>query len=612
MKSRTQANDCKGPARVADPARPRGSGTASILLALALLAVVGLRGQAVNQAAGFVRLRDELGFRMPDAAGLVLIQVEASESADPEAPRYFPDPEKPAIADKTIIDVSGLSEGVSSHATTVATFAASTGSSFAPGISRIEVHWTDAWIQFVLRPFTSNVPAAAGSRLQNHSWAGSSTPLPETVQELVQREIVRRFDFQLDRDEVLAVVGLRNSGQPTPLLAASYHALTVGVGDGSHGSGTIAFDGPARTRPDLVVLEADLTSWAVPRVLAAGALLIDWIRQHPELTAADRIETLRAILLAGTRREALAGWSRTETSPLDPVFGAGALNLLDSFRLLDSGSREPVPPASALRHPHSGWSSASLAPGETHLYPLASSPAIGLEDFRAALTWNRTLGVPPDASLWENPQPSLPNLDLTLRRLGEDGTPGEILSESRSEGSNTEFLAGTDISGALVLEITNSGSEAADYGLAWTARPVPWDRRAFAAFYSGGDPAVEAALADPAGDYDKDGIVHELERLFGLNPLTKERHGLFTAKLNRSGPHWVLEYTALAGASVTFLTETSPVPSGWSPLTGGSLRRFPEGILERVVQEVPVVPGETRRFFRLRTAPEKLEAPGDS
>ena len=97
------------------------------------------------------------------------------------------------------------------------------------------------------------------------------------------------------------------------------------------------------------------TSFSTAMVSSAVVLL----RQAANLQggAAVRPETLKAVLLAGATKEEFPGWSHTVTTPLDPVFGAGELEISNSwFILAGQGQAANL----TTPRPDFAWSSTTL------------------------------------------------------------------------------------------------------------------------------------------------------------------------------------------------------------------------------------------------------------
>lgn len=270
----------------------------------------------------------------------------------------------------------------------------------------------------------SGEPLRLPGEVQNHSWvANRQAGAPEAL----ASSILRAFDFQIQRDGVVAVASLRNdpADGPPDLLSHSYNAVIVGLSNGRHSAGLTRFDDPGRGKPDLVA-PADHTSFAVPMVAGAAGLLLETAATRAEWRAARRPEAVKAILLAGASRAGLADWEQTPLHPLDDRHGAGQLSLLNSHHILTAGTPAP----GDLRD--TGWTVLDLAPGGTALVPVHVEKGVC-----AALCWLREVRDT-DPGEGFSPDVILPNHDL---RLGD--AAGRMVAESRSERDNVELIRHT-------------------------------------------------------------------------------------------------------------------------------------------------------------------------
>lgn len=197
--------------------------------------------------------------------------------------------------------------------------------------------------------------------MTNHSWVGN------TNDHLSNGTILRLVDRLVERSEAIQVTGLTNGLGNSPLLGGSgFNVIAVGRTDGLHQQGSIAVDGlygAGRTVPTLVV-PVGTTSSATAAVSAAATLLVQTghdggaslsegstaIPGVGTVYNAERSETIKAALMAGADRETHNTTTRAgitdyrsaghETANgLDSRYGAGQLNMLDSYRILASSEQ---------------------------------------------------------------------------------------------------------------------------------------------------------------------------------------------------------------------------------------------------------------------------------
>lgn len=401
---------------------------------------------------GYTALRAELGAAIPTGTGVGVTQVEANTTGTGLS--YMPDITYQEFAGKTISARSGASV-VSGHASTVGVFYYGITDSLSPGVSTIDVYNADLWAYSgYLKTGTTSAPVVESRKIQNHSWIGdvdSGGP--------IDLEILRRFDFAIQRDDFLAAVGVNNgSGSGIPaLLANAYNIISVGLTNGEHSTGVSTVDGAGRVKPEVVAPQL-ATSFATPMVSSAGAML-----RGAAPAAGQHSVTLKAMLLAGATKDQFANWNRTTTRPMDAHYGAGQLNVFHSYHILAAGQQAASASTSVDKR---GWDySTTLTTARQYFFDIPAGD--GPSRLSAALTWNRIIAdtIPGPAS-WGNPSSTAP--DLALRIYQATGfTKGALVDESVSPVDNIEHLYEATLPpGRYALEVTGNQAGVA-YGLAW-------------------------------------------------------------------------------------------------------------------------------------------------
>jgi len=416
---------------------------------------------------GFTDLQTLLGGSAPTGQGVSVTQVEATESGS-----Y-----RPNVADftgKAFSFPSGGNVSISSHATIVGQYLYGS-SAISPNVgtsssnASIAVYDANNWLGggFLYSNTPSVLPLVETNPIQNHSWIGS------TGNVTIDTEILRRFDYMLRRDNVLATVGVNNgSGNSLPaLLAQSHNALAVGLSNGDHSSGVTSLDGSGRTKPDIVV-PVSATSWATPTVAAAGALLLQSARESSTPVHASKSEVLRSILLAGASKEESefsTAWTNSESSPLDARYGAGELDVETSYGILSGGEFNS---SNASVTADRGWDFGTSSIGSPQYYFIDLPEGTTAFSLTASLVWNSIVEATDT-----NPSPFatsysfstiVPNLDLRLYSATGFVVEGQIAA-SLSPSDNLELIYAKSLSsGRYALSVT-SDTAAIDYGLAWTA-----------------------------------------------------------------------------------------------------------------------------------------------
>lgn len=396
---------------------------------------------------GYTRLVLELGTAMPTGSNVPVTQVESPVGSD-----YMPATNDIAFAGKVFSNATASSPGFTGHATTVGYYLYGANDSVAPGIPRIVNYMADTWgVGDYLHDGMTNAPDVETNRVQNHSWVNYWTGATEAV---------RRLDYAIDRDRFTAVVAVHNfSSEPVPeMMAACYNTITVGKTDGNHSRGTTTIDGAGRARPEIVV-PLGATSIATPVISAAAALLIDKALSNGDPDAA-RPQVIKALLLAGATKDQFTNWDRTATRPLDDIFGAGQINIFNSYKVLDAG-RQTASPTSLVQR--AGWDFHSLAAGTNALWFFNVPSNMVMTRLSAVLAWHRRVTDGPGDGF--DPQSALPSLDLFFKSATNFGAASEI-DVSTSRIDNVEHVYQRHLPpGRYVLEVR--ADDDADFALAW-------------------------------------------------------------------------------------------------------------------------------------------------
>lgn len=407
---------------------------------------------------------------MPTGEGVSVSQIEAPDGSS----NYRPDTS--LFSGKTFSFPSGGTTGISSHASTVGAYFYG-ANSLAPAIGAtstsdsISVYEVNNWLQsgFLRYTTSSLLPAVESNDIQNHSWIGT------TGNTTVDTQILQRMDYAIARDDFVAVFGLNNgSGTTLPnLMGQSYNGITVGLSNGNHSRGATTINGTGRTKPDLVV-PTSTTSWATGTVSSAAGLIISAARATPSLSNAQTSEMVKSLLLAGASKdepEFGGNWTHTSTQPLDSVYGAGELNIENSYDILAAGEFAASTSVSAEK---TGWDfgAASSSTAQYYYFDINSNP----DSFTAVLTWNINVtatDTTPGPGVSYSFSSILPNLDLKLY-TASGFSIGSLLESSVSTVDNVELIYLTGLApGRYALEVT-SDTTGTDYGLSWiTVVPEP-------------------------------------------------------------------------------------------------------------------------------------------
>lgn len=449
---------------------------------------------------GYTQLKNELGSSLPTGRGVSITMVEANSLTGDYAPSTIAFPDSGNFAGKAFSFQSGLPSGVSSHALSVASYITGSNTNPLTGIasvapeaglaayaSQITCFEAGHWLQQGSLQFgAGSLPLPGTSPIANHSWISY---VGESLPAIVAQDVLRRADYQIHTSNVLAVVGLNNGANTAipELMASAYNVLSVGLTDQSltyngHSTGVTptTVDGPGRVKPEIVVpmsgqlFTTAATSYAAAITTSCAAFLMEVAQNNPSLQDATQSEVMRALLLTGARKSPIPTWTNTTTRPLDTHFGAGELNLRNSYYTLTAGAQPPTTPADPPRH-FRGWAyQSSLDAGQTHTYVFAIPDGCVARELSATLVWNRQFPLAPLLV------PALPNLDLRLYTAA-NGTPDTELTRSESGANGSvphplEHIYQHDVpAGHYAWQVVNApiSSFTTSYGLAWRAALAP-------------------------------------------------------------------------------------------------------------------------------------------
>ena len=271
-------------------------------------------------------------------------------------------------------------------------------------------------------------------------------------------------------------------GAPDPPYApgTAYNCISVG---GYQNGQNYSDIGPTidngRCKPDISGYSA-ATSFSTPLVAGAAAVLMQAALRRDggtDTNSAFNNRTIKALLLNGAVKP--VDWTNSALFPLDARYGAGVVNVFNSYRLLAAGKHGSVisnevssgsahPPLAAATNIATlcGWdfntnnsSSSPASDAIYHYYFNVSNQLAGVQYVATAtLVWNR-----------HKNQSAINNLDLFLYNCANSN----LVACSTSLVNNVEHIYLTNLSqGRYDLQVWKLGtngivSTAEPYALAW-------------------------------------------------------------------------------------------------------------------------------------------------
>jgi len=183
------------------------------------------------------------------------------------------------------------------------------------------------------------------------------------------------FDSYADQYGVLFVTGAGFNNGPVFSPATCFNGIAVGVYNNTGSPYGPSPDG--RCKPDITAWGAEdtVTSYSTPLVAGSAAVLLQAGTRGDggaNTNAATDLRTIKALLLNGAVKP--VGWSNSPSVPLHYVYGAGILNLLNSYEQMAGGQHGFVTNlsyASGAAHAPSGSAPASFTQATTGSAPLS-------------------------------------------------------------------------------------------------------------------------------------------------------------------------------------------------------------------------------------------------
>lgn len=368
---------------------------------------------------------------LPDTSGLAVGMSEAGTTA------YAPDFNDIQLSDESIIDVTGESIIPSSHATGVASQFFGNSSSMTPSVASVNIYSADDFIDKI----KNDNSGLWTERVMSHAWIGSVGSSQGT-------EILSaRLDATTINSDTLHIVGVNNGSAKTlpELLNQSYNGISVGISSGNHSRGPVpdGYEGAGRQKPE-VVNSLGSSSSATGATASVATLL------RAQASSATSV-AIKSVILAGADKLKFEDWDNSSTRPIDDIYGAGEVNILNSFRILSGGEQ------SAGSIGSYGWD--YFSPGGRNRFPQAYTLTIPdnstSSSLCANLSWNRASSG--------GSYSTLANLSLTLTDSSD-----VVVFSSDSSVDNIEHIWQTNLSpGTYTITVARNGSVNADYALAW-------------------------------------------------------------------------------------------------------------------------------------------------
>lgn len=424
-------------------------------------------GQAYKATIGYDKLKSEVGAGLANGAGVVVALAEANTGAV-GTNTYFLNTADSQFSGKSFTDISNLTpRNISGHATSVGQLFFGNTSSIAGGVTNVQVYDAENFVfaQQQLGNAGVNPNSTLGFSVLNHSYIGNGLPAADAA------ESNARLDYTIARDHFTSVVALGNGGVLPQIYGQSYNSIVVGLSSGGHSQGATDVGVVGRVKPD-IVSPLGTTSEATPLVSSTAALLHQAASDFGTPNARNS-EAMKAIIMAGATKDSIPTWSNTSTRPLDSVYGAGQLNVYNSYRILEAGETNGVLSipitSTAVNSGLQGWDfGTSITPGSPLYWNFNIAEGSTISEASILLTWNAQFK---DSLGNFTSSLSLANMDLRLFQ-SNNGVLGSEVGASLSTIDNVEHIYLKNLSsGGYTIQVSSNLD--ATFGLAWNITAVP-------------------------------------------------------------------------------------------------------------------------------------------
>jgi len=359
----------------------------------------------------------------------------------------------------------------SGHADSVGGIFYGLGTGVATNVAHVDNYEADDFFNNII---AARNPPNINDPVVNQSFTFGGVPASE------QEFIDTNYDNYAAQYNTLLVSAACNYGISASVCppGTAYNCISVGAyqnGSSYNSVGPTIDNG--RCKPDITALSGE-TSFSTPQVAGAAAVLMQaGLRGDggSNTNATADIRTVKALLLNGAVKP--ADWTNVAPSPLDYRYGAGVLNVFNSYEQLAGGKQSYIVSTSVITNsPHlptgatgtvgvlNGWdfntntSSATADTVKHYYFNVTNAANTALFTATATLVWDRHKG-----------KTNINNLDLFLY----DALSSNLVACSTSLVDNVEHLWLTQLPQSRYdLQVLKHGGTTVTtneaYALAWT------------------------------------------------------------------------------------------------------------------------------------------------
>jgi len=442
----------------------------AVVLATVLVGIYSTHAQSLDQI-GVTLLRSQT--TNVDGSGIRVAQPEANTDSDTNHPSAFEvNPSAMSFPASRFTYSSDLGTtntfpnligNESGHADAVAYNFFGIAGGVATNVAHVDNFDADYFINYYV---VSNL-AVLGDVVVNQSFTFGALSASD------QRDVDSAYDDYTEFYGTLFVSAANNGGHVCA-PGTGYNCIGVAAYGGSSSYGPTIDNG--RCKPDITA-PAGATSFSTPQVSGAAAVLMQAALRGDggsDTNSAFDMRMIKALLLNGAVKP--TDWTNSNSSPLDARYGAGVLNVFNSYKQLAGGKNNSsatnlisigaahLPSAATnFASTTSGWNLETIFSSATndavnHYFINATNGFV-----TATLTWNRQLGAT-----------NINNLDLFLFNVANSN----LVAWSTSRVDNVEHIFVPALAaGSYDLQVLKNGgtnvvSDDETYALAFAFAPT--------------------------------------------------------------------------------------------------------------------------------------------
>ena len=377
---------------------------------------------------GYTALAELLGTALPTGELATIDQTEASNAGEGQPLRYFVNGSLSSFPNTVFVDQSGINSAeFSSHANSVAQRIGGTASQL-PDLMQIDVYEANDWLNKVLRRATRFEPVSGTGQVANHSWRGAAEDTADNI------DILQRLDWLVVEDDYFQAIGIGAVSESIIFAHAMNGVVVENTGSTSNMKTIAINDIYTAGRSAVHIVTPDVNSSTATGVVSSSAMLLKQIFAGLDLPPV----LLKAVLMAGAERATSNSQdddiqnygSVPSLNGLDYRYGAGQLNILNSYHILAASEQSP---GSAINYEGYDVQDDFGLPGQISVYPFSTGSRHA--EIFVSLVWNLNLNLQAGPF---NPNPVLYNLNLELFDVTGGGEV--LLASSDSAIDNSENL----------------------------------------------------------------------------------------------------------------------------------------------------------------------------